>query len=737
MPSFGRVGLKSEGRPAGKSGKTPVIGIACLLEGEDAMPRVELHPQLDQFYSIAANDVKSSGYASRNRICYNIGTDRPLLAGSLKRGGKIGPEYYQENALAVDMFERAIIDRSKAKDENKTVALWYLSKFHQGAAPLLTRDVVAVARLLNANEDTLAFYIFLQSLADVISTDPVFIYLIKHGDPGKWEKFKQVSFKDWATKEGYSANEWQCSFSGSKLFGNLAQLGTFIVPPVKIVLKFIDICSGTDKLEAAKQVCDIAEQLNAPLAYQMAQVIYDDTWKCVTELGVAVTMQVLSAPLKVVAGPKGYVVFRIPGVKVLHTPTSSIAKALGSVPSIVVSTAPPLLLQFTLDKTLIEKVVKDVNEIILPIFTVRRDRQGTFKAAPNSGRDRVYNLYERMTVIALISYLGTPLPADFELDAPKDQGEDQIKNWYRLQARAAFKSLLGSYADENCLRDIAYGMAEDEYIAEALGAKDTNSAKLWRVDRAYRDNSSKRPISFLRFLCVCSGLAENHSVTHEDKIKGKDRVWDGLGPGLPGKRFVSQMKGRTMEPMFGKADLPGDWKRRQQQIWRDEQEEDFASLSSAEIRDPRMLVKRYRCMPAMGPEYISSHIKEIQSKIKIQFSYLAPPHYDEVKADMVYKQRWLMDKEQVSCGCCGTALSMTNRHHCRYCGGLFCSTHCKNNALDLVNVETGKKEGVRVCDRCKDFYLKLDVKNIDLDNVALREGDVIARPSVRKGFFTV
>lgn len=743
FPAFRHPDLK-QACLTGTSTKTPITAVAYLLEGEQTMPPVELHPNLDQFHSIAVSDVKSSGYASRNRVYYSVSEDKPVLAGFFKRGSKIGPEYYQENAHAVHMFERAIIEQSGAKEANKTIALWYLSKFHQGAAPLYTRDVVTVFRLLSANEHVLSFYISLQSLADVISSDPAFIYLIKHVDPGKLEKVKQVTYKDWAVKEGYSTGEWQGSFSGWKLLGNIAQLGTFAVPPVGIIKKLVDICSETDKLEAAKQICDLAEQFNAPIAYQMAQVIYDETWKCLTELGVAVTTKVLSIPLGVVAGPGGYSISSIPGLSILTTPATSIGNALGSIHLLtshinlgqVVTLAPPYLVQFTLDKSLVEKVVKNINETILPVFAIRRDRQGTLKDAPNSGRDRVYSLYEKMTVIALISYLGIPLPSDFDLKVPEGHGEDKIKEWYRLQARVAFKNLLGSYAEEDCLRDIAYGMAEDEYIAEMLGAKDTNSVKFWHVDKAYRDNSSKRPISFLRFLCVCSGLVENHTVTAQDKKAGKDRVWDGLGPRLPGKRFVSQMKGNTMQPIFGKADREGDWERRQEHIWRAPQEAEFASLTEAEIKDHDRLLKRYRCMPAMGPEFVSSHIKDTQSKNKLRFSYSGPSDYPVLKTNVSLKHRWLRDKEEPTCRHCGVALGKTDRHHCRYCGGLFCSAHCKKNALNLVNVETGKWEGMRACDDCirlfKGRTVKLGQKSIDLDNIGLREGDIIVRPVFRK-----
>ena len=384
----------------------------------------------------------------------------------------------------------------------------------------------------------------------------------------------------------------------------------------------------------------------------------DDTWKCLTELGVAATAAVLGVSLKVITGPKGYVLLRIPGIKIAHhTPVSSIGKALGaiSIPKVpisvgtAVSIAPQFFLQFALDKTLIDKVVKNVNDIILPIFTVRRDRKKPINEAPDGGRDRVYSLYEKMTVTALISHLGVSLPMNFDLRVPASQDVDKIKAWYHLQARVLFKNLLGSYADENCLRDISYGMAEDEYIAQMLGSKDTNLAKSWNVDKAYRGEKHKRPISFLRFLCVCSGLAQNHIVTQEDKALGQDRVWDGLGPDLPGKRLVSQMKGKTMQPIFGRGNQPGDWKRRQNQIWRDPQEEDFASLDHSEIRDPRILLHRYRCMPAVEPEYVSSLIRDVQSEAKIEFNYSAPPNYSEFKKDILLKQRWLMDQEEPTC----------------------------------------------------------------------------------------
>ena len=139
-----------------------------------------------QFRKIA-DTVTSLGWGNRTRVYYSIRGDQPVAAGLLKRGAVFGPEFYAENAHLVHTFEEAIIGCG-AREENKRVALWYLSKFHQGSCPVFVRDLATVFQILSASEARLAQYIFVQSLADIISQDLPFIYLIKKADPGKKAK---------------------------------------------------------------------------------------------------------------------------------------------------------------------------------------------------------------------------------------------------------------------------------------------------------------------------------------------------------------------------------------------------------------------------------------------------------------------------------------------------------------------------------------------------------------------
>ncbi|MDY0164248.1 FYVE zinc finger domain-containing protein [Desulfobotulus sp.] len=706
------------------------------------MAPVQQNPKLGDFEKIAVQDVQSSGFASQNRMYYSVSDDKPVIAGMFKRGSKLGPEFYAENAHVVHMLEQAILGQSKAHEVNKQAALWYLSKFHQGASPLYTRDAATVFRLLSANEDVLALYYTLQSLADIISTDPAFIYLIKKADPGKMASIKQLSYEGWAKKEGYADGEWNSRFSwgkaGISTMHGLGGLIKFIVPPVGIVDSLVDICSGTDKLQAAKVVLDLAEQFHAPLAYQLAQVLYDDSWNALIKLGTGVTMGVVGFGVTGAVSPGGYALASIPGLWSLSTGSSPIGvaceKLMGSIGSSLVTGVTPLVVNFTMEKVLTENVLKNVNDIILPVFSVRRDRDGSITSHPHGGRDRIYNLYEKATVVVLLSYLGIPL---LPIPANPPQDEAGTRNWLRLRARTAFKNLLGSYAAENCLRDISWGMAEDEYIAERLEVKNDNApVKFWGIDKKYRNDNDKRPVSFLRFLCVASGLAKNHEVTKEDKAQGKDKVWDGLAPKMPGKRAVSQFKGKTMVPIFSAADKPGEWEARQQHIWRDGEEAFFSAFHENEKTDSTHLATQYLCVPAMAKDLISNKVTSNPHITKAQWHVPAPAELKDLTLHILHRHRWLRDKEETSCRICGKDLGKFTRHHCRYCGGLFCSDHCKKSALSLLDPDTNTTASVRACDTCIGHYkgltYKLTEKDPWRDRLALRDGDVILRPGVLK-----
>lgn len=688
---------------------------------------------LSEFYEVSEKDVKASGLGERNRLYYSISKKKPVIAGKLKRGAVLGPEYHAENAHVVNTLESAIVDESTAPVKNKEAALWYLSKYHQGASPLLTRDVANVFRLLSANDDALGLFYALQCLADTISTDPAFIYLIKRADPGKAGKAKQLAFENWAKEEGYETGEWNASISGSRIGGSvLSGLGfavNTLVPPVGLISKLVDICDKTENLSAMLRVVDLAKLMKAPIAYQLAQVLESEAWSDVTKAGVGATMSVVGSGLTVGLGASGFALASLPGVWSFSTPQSSLGASLfalgtlGKVESTVALTGGRMVASFSLGKILSENLKDKLGDAILPVFAVRRDREGTASRHPYGGRDRIYSLYDKTTIITLLSYLGIPLP-DY------DPSQTESKPALRLRARIAFKNMLGACAREDCLRDISWGMSPEEYIAERLGGKDTGSIQGWNVDGQYRNHAEKRPVSFLRLLCVAAGLAKEHAVSSKDG--NQNLVWDGLAPRSPGNRAVSQFKGKTMVGIFSSPDKPGEWEARQANIWRHPEEANFSTFSELEAQGSDQIVSQYVCIPAMASEFVSSRIKGVQAISEARFSAIAPPTLGQLVAGIQKSNRWLRDGERLGCADCNAEFTMfTRRHHCRFCGDIFCSDHARKDG-HLFNGDTGVNETVLVCRQCKtalEAPFQLRKTDSVVNRLALRNGDVILRPN--------
>uniref|UniRef100_A0A8R1Y9L2 phosphatidylinositol-3,5-bisphosphate 3-phosphatase n=1 Tax=Onchocerca volvulus TaxID=6282 RepID=A0A8R1Y9L2_ONCVO len=75
-------------------------------------------------------------------------------------------------------------------------------------------------------------------------------------------------------------------------------------------------------------------------------------------------------------------------------------------------------------------------------------------------------------------------------------------------------------------------------------------------------------------------------------------------------------------------------------------------------------------------------------------------------ADISYGSKgWLMDDASQKCmGCQGTFYYLSNRrHHCRNCGGIFCSSCSKRT---FFRVYENKGGNVRVCNKCYEFMAK-------------------------------
>eukprot|EP01104_Vermistella_antarctica_P020495 TRINITY_DN8779_c0_g1_i1.p1 TRINITY_DN8779_c0_g1~~TRINITY_DN8779_c0_g1_i1.p1 ORF type:complete len:603 (+),score=105.86 TRINITY_DN8779_c0_g1_i1:185-1993(+) len=72
------------------------------------------------------------------------------------------------------------------------------------------------------------------------------------------------------------------------------------------------------------------------------------------------------------------------------------------------------------------------------------------------------------------------------------------------------------------------------------------------------------------------------------------------------------------------------------------------------------------------------------------------------KLEFDWKGHWAVDKEVKSCGKCKDSFSFTTRrHHCRFCGNIFCSK-CSKESIKYDIIDFGERE-IKVCDPCFTF----------------------------------
>ena len=228
-------------------------------------------------------------------------------------------------------------------------------------------------------------------------------------------------------------------------------LGHYLLPPTAIISKMSDICGQTDKLRAASIVGELAKQMKAPLAFQMAKTIEDECWTNINQLGVSVTLGVVGTGISAGIAPGGVAFSSVPGFS-CSTPGTSLLQGL---PALALPGAAPNFTNHSMIQGIANQAMSIVSkqaaskvnlgyvasklmnpalysagvsallqeaargqstdgEFIMPIFVVRRDRPKSAREAPHGGRDRIYSLYERTGVIPLITYLsatadkGTP-----------------------------------------------------------------------------------------------------------------------------------------------------------------------------------------------------------------------------------------------------------------------------------------------------------------------------------------
>lgn len=58
---------------------------------------------------------------------------------------------------------------------------------------------------------------------------------------------------------------------------------------------------------------------------------------------------------------------------------------------------------------------------------------------------------------------------------------------------------------------------------------------------------------------------------------------------------------------------------------------------------------------------------------------------------------WVRDSQQNTCAFCQRVIGKGSRHHCRYCGRLFCSTHCSRT---YAAPQMGYPYAAKICDTC-------------------------------------
>ncbi|KAK7003796.1 RUN and FYVE domain-containing protein 2 [Biomphalaria glabrata] len=130
-----------------------------------------------------------------------------------------------------------------------------------------------------------------------------------------------------------------------------------------------------------------------------------------------------------------------------------------------------------------------------------------------------------------------------------------------------------------------------------------------------------------------------------------------------------------------------------------EQEKEKVAQAHMELAQMNSLIKDYA-------QLMSQH-EQLQSKCMEQESALAElgSHLRESKLKvedlreataMQREAHWASDDTVTNCKQCTKEFSLARRkHHCRYCGDIFCS-ECSDNKMPLPS----SSKPVRVCDNC-------------------------------------
>lgn len=75
--------------------------------------------------------------------------------------------------------------------------------------------------------------------------------------------------------------------------------------------------------------------------------------------------------------------------------------------------------------------------------------------------------------------------------------------------------------------------------------------------------------------------------------------------------------------------------------------------------------------------------------------------WKELKDQLCPKERWVRDNEQSKCLCCNKEFIalLRRKHHCRFCGNIFCSD-CSNHYLNGNYLGMKNEKYVRHCELC-------------------------------------
>eukprot|EP00656_Telonema_subtile_P034924 TRINITY_DN38948_c0_g1_i2.p1 TRINITY_DN38948_c0_g1~~TRINITY_DN38948_c0_g1_i2.p1 ORF type:complete len:576 (+),score=105.44 TRINITY_DN38948_c0_g1_i2:82-1809(+) len=97
---------------------------------------------------------------------------------------------------------------------------------------------------------------------------------------------------------------------------------------------------------------------------------------------------------------------------------------------------------------------------------------------------------------------------------------------------------------------------------------------------------------------------------------------------------------------------------------------------------------------------------------------VTPPLEDAVLPRTVSESEWVNDESADACSSCTRVFSFTcRRHHCRLCGGLFCSSCTSTFIFASIRDSPGKSGPVRTCKTCRSRERDVGWGEIESDDV--------------------